>query len=332
MRSAVDLSSQYLGLRLEHPFIAGASPLGDNLDSIRRAEDGGASAIVLRSVFQEQITVVSSGQVHHMDTFEPRFQRVLASFPALDEYVMSPDQYLEHLRRARAATRIPIIASLNGVTPESWLMMAASLEEAGAAALELNTYEVVTDAEVPATAVEDRLRHLVQEVRKVVKIPLTVKLSPYFTALGNVARELLAEGADGLVLFNRFYQVDIDVDTIAPAQRISFSSSTELLLRLRWIAILRSRTTASLAVSGGVVTPNDGIKAILAGADAVQLVSAILRNGPKYFSEMRAELAHWLDAKGIPSVSDARGRLSLPLEADAAAVERGSYMRLLQSW
>jgi dihydroorotate dehydrogenase (fumarate) len=328
----VDLSTNYLGLQLDHPFVAGASPLADNLDSIRRVEDGGASAIVLRSVFQEQITAASSGQVHHMDMFEPQFQRVLASFPALDEYVMSPDQYLEHLRRAKAATQIPIIASLNGVTPESWLTMAASLEEAGAAVLELNAYEVVTDADVPATAVEERLRHLVREVRKVVKIPLAVKLSPYFTALGNVARDLLCEGIDGLVLFNRFYQMDIDVDTMAPARRIALSSSTELLLRLRWIAVLRSRTTASLAVSGGVATPHDGIKAILAGADAVQLVSAILRNGPSYFSQMRNELARWLDAKGIPSVADARGRLSLPLEADATAVERGSYMRLLQSW
>jgi dihydroorotate dehydrogenase (fumarate) len=328
----VDLSSRYLGLRLEHPFVAGASPLGDSLDSIRRVEDGGASAIVLRSLFQEQITAVNSGQVHHMDTFEPAFQRVLASFPALDEYVMSPDQYLEHLRRASAATDIPIIASLNGVTPESWLTMAASLEEAGAAALELNAYEVVTDADVPAAAVEDRLRHLVREVRKVVKIPLAVKLSPYFTSLGNVARELLCQGADGLVLFNRVYQMDVDVDAIAPVRRISLSSSAELPLRLRWLAVLRNRTTASLAVSGGVATPSDGVKAILVGADAVQLVSAILRNGPTYFSQMRTDLERWLDAKDIPSVSHARGRLSLPLEADAAAVERGSYTQLLQSW
>jgi dihydroorotate dehydrogenase (fumarate) len=328
----VDLSTSYLGLRLEHPFIAGASPLGDNLDSVRRVEDGGASAIVLRSVFEEQITAASSGRIHHMEMFEPQFQGVLASFPAADEYVMSPDQYLEHLRRARAATRIPIIASLNGTTPESWLTMAASLEDAGATAVELNPYEVVTDADVPAAAIEDRLRHLVCEVRKVLKIPLAVKLSPYFTALANVARELIIQGANGLVLFNRFYQMDIDVDAIAPVRRISLSSSAELLLRLRWVAVLRNRTTASLAVSGGVATPTDGIKAILAGADAVQLVSAILRNGPTHFSVMRNELAHWLETKEILSVSDARGRLSLPLEADAAAVERGSYMRLLQSW
>jgi dihydroorotate dehydrogenase (fumarate) len=328
----MDLSTRYLGLTLDHPFVAGASPLGDDLDSIRRLEDGGAAAIVLRSIFEEQITMARSGRIHHMDAFEPQFQPILESFPKPDEYVLSPDRYLEHLRRVKEATGIPILASLNGLAPESWMTMANSFEDAGAAALELNPYEVVTDADTPAAAVEERNLHLVRELRKALRIPFAVKLSPYFTAFGNVAREVLGAGADGLVLFNRFYQSDIDIDTMKPVHTISLSSRSELLVRLRWVAILRSRTAASLAVSGGVATPTDGIKAILAGADAVQLVSAILRHGPRYFAEMREGLARWLDAKRIPSVSAARGRLSLPAAADAGATERGNYLRLLQTW
>jgi dihydroorotate dehydrogenase (fumarate) len=328
----MDLSTRYLGLTLAHPFVAGASPLADDLGSIRRLQDGGAAAIVLRSIFEEQITMARSGRIHHMDAFEPQFQPVLESFPKPQEYVLSPDQYLEHLRAAKAAAGIPIIASLNGLTPESWLTMATSLEEAGAAALELNPYEVVTDADVPAAAIEDRILHLVRELRSVLRIPVAVKLSPYFTAFGNFAQEVIRAGANGLVLFNRFYQTDIDIDTIAPNHQISLSSRSELLVRLRWVAILRSRTAASLAVSGGVATPADGIKAILAGADAVQLVSAILRHGPSFFAEMREGLARWLDLKRISSVSAARGRLSLPADADAGATERGNYLRLLQTW
>ena len=328
----MDLSTRYLGLTLAHPFVAGASPLADDLDSIKRLEDGGAAAIVLRSIFEEQITMARSGRIHQMDAFEPQFQPVLGSFPKPEDYVFSPDQYLEHLRAAKAAAGIPIIASLNGLTPESWLTIATSLEEAGAAALELNPYEVVTEADMPAAAIEDRIVHMVREVRKAVKIPVVVKLSPYFTAFGHVAREVIRAGADGLVLFNRFYQTDIDIETIAPAHQISLSARSELLVRLRWVAILRSRTAASLAVSGGVATPADGIKAILAGADAVQLVSAILRHGPSFFAEMREGLARWLDSKRVPSVLAARGRLSVPSNADSGAIERGNYLQLLQTW
>ncbi len=328
----MDLSTRYLGLTLAHPFIAGASPLSDDLDSIKRLEDGGAAAIVLRSIFEEQITMARSGRIHHMDAFEPQFQPALESFPKPDDYVLSPDRYLELLQSAKTAAGIPIIASLNGLTPESWLTMATSLEEAGASALELNPYDVVTDADAPAAAIEERVVHLVRELRKVLSIPIAVKLSPYYTAFGNIAREVTRAGADGLVLFNRFYQADFDIETIAPVHQISLSARSELLVRLRWVAILRNRMTASLAVSGGVATPADGIKAILAGADAVQLVSAILRHGPSFFAEMREGLALWLDSKRAPSVSAVRGRLSVPADADSGAIERGNYLRLLQSW
>jgi len=328
----MDLSTRYLGLTLAHPFIAGASPLSDDLDSIKRLEDGGAAAIVLRSIFEEQITMARSGRIHHMDALEPQFQPALESFPKPDDYVLSPDRYLELLQSAKTAAGIPIIASLNGLTPESWLTMATSLEEAGASALELNPYEVVTDADAPAAAIEERVVHLVRELRKMLSIPVAVKLSPYYTAFGNIAREVTRAGADGLVLFNRFYQTDFDIETIAPVHQISLSARSELLVRLRWVAILRNRMAASLAVSGGVATPADGIKAILAGADAVQLVSAILRHGPSFFAEMREGLALWLDSKRAPSVSAVRGRLSVPADADSGAIERGNYLRLLQSW
>jgi dihydroorotate dehydrogenase (fumarate) len=209
--------------------------------------------------------------------------------------------------------------------------MAASLEEAGAAAVELNPYQVVTDADVPGVAVEDRILHLVREVKKVLRVPLAVKLSPYFTAFGNVAQATLEAGADGLVMFNRFYPVDIDIERIAPIHQVTLSSRTELLVRLRWTAILRKRTTASLAVSGGVDSAEDGIKAILAGADAVHVVSAVLRHGTSHFARMRDGLSRWLQAKSIDSVAAARGRLSLAADADADAIERGRYVRLLQS-
>jgi dihydroorotate dehydrogenase (fumarate) len=327
----MDLSSPYLGLRLEHPFIAGASPLADDLDGIRRLEDGGAAAIVLRSLFEEQITSMRSRRIHHMDAFEPEFQEVLGSFPKPDEYVLSPDRYLEHLHQAAAAARIPIIASLNGLAPESWLTMAESLEDAGAAAVELNPYEVVTDADIPGIAVEARVLHLVGELKSLLHVPLAVKVSPYFTAFGNMAHGILRAGADGLVMFNRFYQMDIDIERIASVRRVTLSSRTELLARLRWTAILRGRTTASLAVTGGVDGAEDGIKAILAGADAVQVVSAALRHGPQHFAQMRDGLARWLEAQHMGSVAAARGRLRLTADADADAIERGSYLHLLQA-
>jgi dihydroorotate dehydrogenase (fumarate) len=188
----MDLSTRYLGLPLVHPFVAGASPLADDLDSVRRLEDGGASAIVLRSIFEEQITMARSGRIHHMDAFDSQFQPVLESFPKPEDYVLSPDRYLEHLRAANAAAGIPVIASLNGLTPESWLTMATSLEKAGAAALELNPYEVVTDADTPAAAVEDRILHLVRELCKVLRIPIAVKLSPYFTQISLFVAQRIA--------------------------------------------------------------------------------------------------------------------------------------------
>jgi dihydroorotate dehydrogenase (fumarate) len=227
---------------------------------------------------------------------------------------------------------IPIIGSLNGRTKQSWLKFATHIEQAGADALELNMYEVVTDLTVPSAHIESQLVAIVQEVKRLVKIPVAVKLSPFFTAIGNIAQRLEKAGADGLVLFNRFYQPDIDIRTMRASPQVELSTSAELLLRLRWVAILYGRITPSLAVTGGVATPADGIKALLAGADAVQMVSALLRHGPAYVSTMRRGLEDWLAWNKASSLDDMKGAVSLQTKRDPAAFERAHYIRTLHSW
>lgn len=328
----MDLSTSYLGLRLSHPFMVGASPLVDHLDTVRRLEDGGSAAIVLPSLFEEQITMAQSGKIREMDPLDDRFAALLADFPAPDRYALSPEEYLEHLRRVKAAVKVPVIASLNGITAGPWLKVASSLEQAGADALELNMYEVVTDPNQSGAAIEGRIRDIVVELKRLVKMPIAVKLSPFFTAFGHVAHGLDQAGADGLIMFNRFYQPDIDVHELTASPHLELSASSELLLRLRWLAALHSRVRASLGVTGGVATPTDGVKAILAGAHAVQMVSAILRHGPPYLLVMREGLARWMESKQFSSLDEVRGRVSLWQSADPSAFERANYIRTLQSW
>ncbi len=332
MSAAIDTSTTYLGLTLPHPFMIGASPLVDHLDTVRRLEDAGCAAIVLHSLFEEQITQRESGRIRHMDPLNEEFAPVLAYFPEPGRYPLGPDEYLEHLRRVKSAVRAPVIGSLNGTTVERWLQFARLIQDAGADALEINLYEVVTDLEEPGAAVETELRTVVDELKSLLRIPIAVKLSPFYTALGNVARDLDRAGADGLVLFNRFYQPDIDLREMAVVPRLQLSDSTELLLRLRWLAILSGRLQCSLAATGGIETPTDGIKAILAGAHAVQMVSAVLRHGPPYFTLMRDGLARWMESRQFASVSDIRGRLSLRNSPDPNAFERANYLRTLSSW
>jgi dihydroorotate dehydrogenase (fumarate) len=326
----MDLSTTYLGLRLRHPFIVGASPLTDTLDGARRLEDGGAAAIVLRSLFEEQISLAESGRIRQMSPSDETFRALLEPFPPLDRYVLSPDGYLEHIRRVKAAVAVPVIASLNGITAQAWLRFAARLEEAGADALELNVYQVVPSAEEPSVSIERRIRDALSDLVNTLRIPVAVKISPFYTSLANFAGQLDAAGASGLVLFNRFYQPDIDIDTMSSVTSATLSTSAELLLRLRWAAVLRGRVRASLAVGGGVATRVDGIKALLAGADAVQLVSAILRHGPAFFGVMRDGLIRWMESKELSSLADVIGRASLQHSADPGFVERGSYIQILQ--
>jgi len=324
-------ATSYLGINLPHPFIAGASPLGYRLDTVKRLEDAGCAAVVLHSLFEEQITLEQDRRVAGVSVYDREFAEVFAEFPDATEYPLQPDQYAEHIRRLKAAVAIPVIGSLNGRAKESWLKFAAVIEQAGADALELNMYEVVTDLRVPGAHVESQLIGIVTELKRMVRIPIAVKLSPFFTAVGNVVKRLDEAGADGVVLFNRFYQPDIDIRTLRASPQAELSTAAELLLRLRWIAILHGRVRPSLAVSGGVATPRDGIKALLAGADAVQLVSALLRHGPDYVATMRRGLEAWLDAQAS-SLEDMKGAVSLETKRDPAAFERAHYIRVLHSW
>ncbi len=324
-------ATSYLGLRLPHPFIAGASPLGYRLDTIKRLEDAGCAAVVLHSMFEEQITYATEGRIAHADVFGRDFSDVVSQFPAPSEYPQDPDAYAEHVYRVKQAVGIPIIASLNGCTEESWLMYARTIEQAGADALEVNTYQIVADLTTPGPAIEARIVGTVRDLKRILTIPIAVKLSPFFTALGSLARQLDTAGADGLVLFNRFYQPDIDITTMTLKPQVELSTSAELPLRLRWLAILYGRLRASLALSGGVSAPRDGIKAVLAGADVVQMVSALLRHGPSHISTMRCELERWLDWNHM-TLDDVRGRVSEKRTSDMTTFERARYIRTLHSW
>ena len=328
----MDITTSYLGFRLAHPFIAGASPFGYHLDTVKRLEDAGCAAVVLHSLFEEQITLSQDGRIAQMDALDAGFSEELAYFPPSGDYPFSPDAYAEHISRVKQAVGIPVIASLNGRTAEAWLRFATVIEQAGADALELNIYEVVTDLNVQGVTIEHRLAEVVRDLKQVLKIPVAVKLSPFFAAFGNVAHQLDRAGADGLVMFNRFYQPDIDVRTMEAVPRLDLSTSAELLLRLRWLAILYGRVRPALAISGGVAVPNDGIKAILAGADAVQMVSALLRHGAAYVAAMRHGLEQWMEWNKVTRLDEMRGRSSLETTPGRAAFERANYIRTLHTW
>ena len=326
------LTTSMMGLPLTHPFVAGASPLGRNLDDVRRLEDGGAAAIVLPSLFEEQITLASEGRLRHKDAFNAGTDAVLKHFPGEHDYAFTPDEYAEHVARVRAAVSIPVIGSLNGTTSESWLTFSRLIEQAGAHGLELNMYEVVADPKLSGAAIEHQIVQVAAELHQFLKIPIAIKLSPYFASLSNVVQRLEQAGAEGVVLFNRFYQPDIEIETMETVPDVRLSTSDELRLRLRWLAILHGRVQLSLIASGGVATAEDGIKAILAGADAVQVVSALLRHGPGYMAALRAGLCTWMERERLGSVDAIRGRLSLRTVSDPSAFERAHYLRTLQSW
>ncbi len=332
MSVSTDLSTTYLGFRLPHPFMMGASPLADHLDTVRWLEDAGCAAIVMRSLFEEQITAARTGRIHHFDRLDQQFATVLSYFPEPEQYALGPDEYLERLRRIKSAVKVPVVGSLNGTSAETWLTFARQIEKAGADALELNMYEVVTDPKQSGAAIEHGLTQIVHQLKRELKIPVAVKLSPFFTAFGHVAHGLDRAGADGLVLFNRFYQPDFDIRELTVTPQVELSTSSELLLRLRWVAALHGRVRPSLAVTGGVANPTDGIKAILAGAHAVQMVSAILRHGPAYFGVMRDGLLRWMESHHFTSLEDVRGRLSLSNSPNPSAFERANYLRTLTSW
>jgi len=327
----MDLSTTYLGLKLPHPLVVGASPLGANLDGVRRLEDAGAAAIVLHSLFEEQLVSEQLATFKAVEAETDQFAEARSFLPSPEEYRLGPDEYLEHIRKIKAAVRTPLIASLNGVTPGGWLSFAKSMQQAGADALELNVYLMATDASESGVAVEDRTVQMAKAVKAAVKIPVAIKLSPYYTSVAHFAGQLDKVGIDGLVVFNRLYQPDIDVEELE-VHRVNLSSSSELLLRLRWLAILSPKVKASLAVTGGVHTSIDAVKAIMAGAHAVQMVSALLERGPRHLAAVKRELEHWLEEHEYESVNQMRGCMNLQRCPDPAAYERANYVRVLQSW
>jgi dihydroorotate dehydrogenase (fumarate) len=321
----IDLSTTYLGFTLPHPLMPGASPMVDDLGMVRRLEDAGAAAIVMHSLFQEQITRAD------LDGDDSSLE-VSSTLPPPEDFALAPDRYLEQVQRIKATVGVPVIASINGTKRGGWLRYARQIEEAGADAIELNFYHVPIDTRERGAETERRLLDLVRHVKWSVTIPVAVKLSPFYSSLPALAGELDALEADGLVLFNRFFQPDIDPEMALAVPRMPPSSPDELLLRVRWLAILYGRVNASLAVTGGVQTGMDALKAIMAGAHAVQVVTALLNHGPERLIRMRRDLEHWLEQNEYESLRQAQGSVSLLRSADPEANERGNYMKILQTW
>ncbi len=328
----MNLPTTYLGLSLKNPVMPGASPLVDQLDTVRRLEDAGAAAVVMHSLFEEQITNDQLAEFAHTENPAESFSEATSYFPHMDDYVLGPDRYLEQIARIKESVDIPVIGSLNGISLGGWTDYARLIQQAGADALELNVYYVATDPDEPGLAVEKRTLDILQAVRESVTIPVAVKLSPFFSSPGHFAKQLDSLGAAGLILFNRFYQPDIDIEELEATHRLDLSNSTELRLRLRWTAILHGHLKADIAVSGGVHTVEDIIKAIMCGASAVQVVSCLLKYGPSHIGSLVKGLSHWLEDHEYDSIDQMRGSMSLQHCPDPTVFERANYLRVLQLW
>jgi dihydroorotate dehydrogenase (fumarate) len=328
----MDLTTHYLGLTLKNPLLPGASPLVDSLDSVRRLEDAGAAGIVMHSLFEEQIALEARAEMEDVDAHEFSFAEAATYLPAVDDFALGPDRYLEQIAKIKRAVGIPVIASLNGITPGGWTSYAKLMEEAGADALELNVYFLPTDPTRSSADVEAQVLEVTKLVVAAVQIPVAVKLSPFFSALPHFARQLHEAGARGLVLFNRFYQPDLDPEELEVKPTLQLSDPYELRLRLRWLAILSATTPGDLSASGGVHTGLDAIKAVMTGATTVQMVSILLRQGPGHLAEVLGFFERWLEEHDYESLAQLRGSLSLSTCPDPAAFERANYLKILQSW
>jgi dihydroorotate dehydrogenase (fumarate) len=327
----MNLRTRYMGFDLADPMVPGASPLVDDLDMVRRLEDAGAPMIVMRSLFEEQVVREELALTRSIETPKESYAEALSYLPEPDEFRLGPDDYLEQVRRVKAAVAVPVIGSLNGTTEGGWLRYAQLIEQAGADGLELNLYELATGLDETGTEVERRDLQVVRAVKASVRFPVAVKLSPFYSSIANFAAQLDAAGADALVLFNRFYQPDIDVEQ-QELMRVNLSSPSELLLRLRWIGALAGRIRPALAATGGVETAVDVVKAVMAGAHVTQMVSALLRHGPDHLGRVRADLERWLVEHECESLAQIQGSMSFLRCPDPAAYQRANYIRLLQSW
>lgn len=329
---SVDLRSRYLGLELKNPIVAAASPMTSSLDSLKRLEDAGVAAVVLPSLFEEQIEHEEMAAHNLMLSGAELSPEARGFFPEMQNYNTGPDNYLKLIGAAKKALSVPVIPSLNGHTPGGWTHIAKQFEQAGADAIELNVYFLATDPADTSASVEQRYADLVASVSGMVSIPVAIKVSPYFSAMANMAARLAAAGASGLVLFNRFVQPDIDLDELEVAPHLVLSTSDELRLALRWIAILRGRVAASLAATGGAHTVDDVLKLLLAGADCVMIASSLLRLGPGHVGALVHGLEKWMTEREYASVEQMKGSLSQQACPDPAAFERSNYMKALTSF
>jgi dihydroorotate dehydrogenase (fumarate) len=327
-----DLKTNYLGLQLKNPLVASSGPLSKDVGHILRMQDAGVAAVVLHSLFEEQINLESKELDRFLSKDEHSYAEALQYFPDMQGYNIGPEGYLEHIRKTKAAVDIPVIGSLNGVSTGGWIRYARLIEEAGADALELNVYYMPTDPELSSARVEQMYCDLVSHVKASVRIPVAVKLGPFFSAIPNLAARLDAAGADALVLFNRFYQPDFDLEALEVMPNLALSDSSELLMRLHWVAVLCGAVRADLAITGGVHTAEDVLKSMMAGARVAMMTSALLRHGAGYPAQVLAGLTAWMEQHEYVSIAQMQGSMSQRNVAEPAAFERANYMKVLSSY
>jgi dihydroorotate dehydrogenase (fumarate) len=328
----MDLSTTYLGLTLKSPIVASASPLCESVTNFRQLEDAGVAAAILPSLFEEQLALESYAVDSDLSRGAESFPESVSFFPDLQTYNLGPDGYLELIHRAKRAVSIPIIGSLNGITPGGWIRYASMIEQAGADAIELNIYSIPTDPRRSGAELEHEFCDLVRDIKESVEIPLAVKLSPFFTSPVNMAGRFAEAGAKGLVLFNRFYQPDFDLETLDIVPTLILSHPNELLLRLHWIAIMYGTISADLAATGGVHSASDVVKSVMAGARVAMMTSALLRNGAMYARDVLTDLERWMEDHEYESISQMCGSMSYRSVSDPGAFERSNYMRVLSSY
>ena len=327
-----DLSTTYLGLQLKNPLVASASPLSEKVDTLKRMEESGISAVVMYSLFEEQIIHESLELDHYLSYGTETYAEALTYLPNIGRYSIGPESYIEHVRRVKQAVSIPVIGSLNGVSSGGWIDYAKKIEEAGADALELNIYYLATDPDLPASELEDNYIDLISDIRARINIPIAIKLSPFFTSLPHLARRLVNAGANGLVLFNRFYQPDFDLEELEVVPNLELSTSHELRLPLRWIALLYGQIDADFGLTTGVHTPSDMLKGIMAGASVTMAASALLRNGVGYATTLLEGFQAWMEEHEYESVRQMKGSLSARAVAKPFALKRTNYMKELSSF
>jgi dihydroorotate dehydrogenase (fumarate) len=327
-----DLTTRYLGLNLKNPLVASASPLSEKVDTVKQMEQAGISAVVMYSLFEEQIIHESLELDHYLNYGTESFAEALTYLPDSGRYSLGPEKYVDHVKRLKDAVNIPIIGSLNGVSSGGWIQYAKRIEEAGADALELNIYYLPFDPAITSSKLEENYTQLVKDVRREIKIPLAVKVSPFLTGVANILQQFAEAGADGLVLFNRFYQPDIDLEKMEVSPSLVLSTSTELRMPLRWVALLYGQIKADFAVTSGVHNSEDVLKSMMAGASAAMMASELLKNGIKRIPEILSGIQTWMDANEYESITQMKGSMSAQATHQPHALRRSNYIKVLNTF